>query len=161
MRIVGAGAFGSAQGSVSVRAGRRLYADPVKPVQIAFVALLALSALITSGLGVPTLLDPEGMMVTFGVAVQQSPGLDLLTAVLGGVLISLALFVFLAAWWSYQGRPAGRTLGQLAAVTLLLVAVCAWAIGGSLQVLLLDGVRGVVLLVLGSLWKPAAESSAT
>lgn len=99
-------------------------------------------------------------MVSFGVEVQRSPGLDLLIAVLGGALLSLASFVFLAAWWSYRGLVAGRTLGRLAAVTLLIVALCAWALGGSLEVLVLDGVRGVVLLVLGTLWKPNGEAAA-
>ena len=129
----------------------------MKGLQIAFALLLLLSALVTGFLGLRTLLDPDGMMVTFGVEVQDVPGLDLLTAVLGAVLLSLSLFVLLAAVWSWQGRAAGRTLGLVAASTLLLVAVCAWSLGGSLEVLILDGVRGLVLLTLGALWKPTED----
>ncbi len=126
----------------------------MKKTQLAFVVLLFLSALVTAGLGARTLLDPQGMMTTFGVEVSEVPGLDLLTAVLGGVLLSLSLFVLVSAVWSYQGRREGRFLGMVAAGTLLLVAACAYFVGGSTEILLLDGVRGTVLLVLGWLWTP-------
>ena len=121
-----------------------------------FVLLLFLSSLVTGFLGARTLIDSEGMMETFGVERTAVPGLELLTSVLGSVLLSLALFVLVAAWWSWQKRPEGRTLGIVAAGTLLLVALCAWMLGGSVQVLVLDGVRGTVLLVLGLLWRPEA-----
>ncbi len=125
--------------------------------QVIFCLVLFLSGLLTFVLGVRTLVDPAGMMQTFGIA-ESLDGLDLLIAVLGGALISLALFVSLAAWWSWHGRKEGRTLGLLAAATLLLVALCGWTIGGSTAVLALDGVRGLLLLVTGLLWQPRTSS---
>ena len=126
----------------------------MKRTQLAFVVLLFLSGIVTGFLGLRTLLDPQGMMTTFGVEVSELPGIELLTSVLAGVLLSLCLFVLLAAVWSAQGRAEGRTLGMVAAFTLILVAACAYFVGGSVEVLLLDGVRGTVILLLGWFWKP-------
>ncbi len=127
----------------------------MKHARIAFAVLLFLSALTTAGLGVMTVLAPERMAEGFGIVWTGDPGVALLTAVLGGVLVSLSLFVFLAAWWSWHSKQEGRTLGLISAATLLLVAVVAFAVGGSVQVLLLDGIRGTVLLLLGWLWRPS------
>lgn len=126
----------------------------MKHARVAFAILLALSGIVTAFLGARTLYDPQGMMEAFGVAVVDAPGIELLIAVLGSAILSLALFVLLAAWWSWQNQSAGRTLGMLAAATLILVAVCAWWIADSMQLLLLDGIRGGVLLLVGFLWKP-------
>ena len=124
-----------------------------------FALLLLLSGLVTAFLGARTLLDAEGMMETFGVTAAGAEGLELLIAVLGSVLLSLALIVLLAAWWSWRDLSAGRTLGLVCAATLLLVAICAFVIGGSTEILLLDGIRGLVLFALGLTWKPSAEQS--
>lgn len=122
-----------------------------------FATLLLLSGFVTGFLGLRTLIDRQGMMRDFGVDPSQAIGLDLLIAVLGGVLISLAMLVLLAALWSFQARTEGRTLGLLCALTLLVVAASAFIVAGSVQVLLLDGVRGLVLLGLGLCWKPSGK----
>lgn len=126
----------------------------MKHARTLFALLLFLSSLVTGFLGIRTLLDPEAMMSTFGVPPSELDGLMLLIAVLGSALLSLAAVVWLAGWWSWQGRSEGRTLGLVCGATLLLVAVSAWRIGGSIEVLLLDGVRGTLVLLLGFLWKP-------
>ena len=137
--------------------GRTDTLPPMKCARVVFAVLLLLSGAVTAFLGLRTLVDPEGMMVAFGAPVTRAPGIELLMAVLGAVVLSIALFVLLAGWWSWQNRSEGRTLGILAAATLILVALCAFWIADSTQLLLLDGVRGVVLLVAGFLWKPADE----
>ncbi len=129
----------------------------MKPTQLVFVILLFLSAGITGVLGAGTLLDPPAVMTSFGVDGALPSGGVLLVAVLGSALLSLSCFVFLAAWWSRKGLRQGRTLGMVAGFTLLLVAACAYGIAGSVQVLVLDGVRGLLLLGLGWLWQPEAE----
>ena len=108
----------------------------------------------TAFLGIRTLLAPQAMMETFGVSVTTFQGLDLLTSVLGSAILSLSLFVLLAAWWSWRDLVAGRTLGLLCAVTLWLVAASGWLLGGSTEILLLDGVRGTLLFLSGWLWRP-------
>lgn len=123
-------------------------------LQILFAIALLLSGLLTCALGVRTLIDSNGMMVSFGVDPAAVVGVELLVAVLGSAVLSLGLVVLLATVWVWQGRPAGRTLALLSAVTLLIVAITAWLQAGSLQVLLLDGVRGLILLGLGLAWKP-------
>ncbi|REJ82722.1 MAG: hypothetical protein DWQ36_20005 [Acidobacteria bacterium] len=120
-----------------------------------FAVLLALSGALTGLLGVRTLVDPEGMMTSFGVALGTLDDVKLLVAVLGSVIVSLAGFTLAAAAWSWQRRDAGRNLGLLAALSLLFVAACAYGLGGSAQVLVLDGVRGGVLLVSGIVWRLA------
>lgn len=128
----------------------------MKAARPLFALLLLLSGVVTAVLGTRTLLDPDGMMRAFGVPTASGEGLDLLIAVLGSALLSLAAVVLLAAWWSWRAVTAGRTLGLLCAATLLLVAVSAWAIAGSTQVLVLDGSRGLLLIALGLAWKPDA-----
>ncbi len=122
-------------------------------LRLAFSGLLALSAFATGALGSLTLVAPDRLASGFNVTLPEDVDLSLLMAVLGGVLLSLALIVGLAAHWSFQQRPEGRTLGLLCAVTLLLVAVAGWWFGGSREILLLDGVRGVVIFALGWFWK--------
>ncbi len=121
-----------------------------------FALLLLVSGLLTAFLGARTLLDPEGMMETFGANAAGAQGLELLIAVLGAALLSLALFVLLAGHWAWRGHQHGRTLGLLCAATLLLVAISAWLVGNSTEILILDGVRGGLLLAFGLSWKPDA-----
>lgn len=128
----------------------------MKYARALFALLLLLSSLVTAFLGLRTLIDPQGMMRSFGVPPEGAAGLELLIAVLGSALLSLAMIVLLAAWWSHQNRSEGRTLGMVCACTLLLVAVSAWLVAGSTQVLILDGVRGLLLLALGWAWRPQA-----
>lgn len=116
--------------------------------------LLALSGTVTSLLGARTLLDPAGMMESFSVVLPDGVDLSLLISVLGAAILSLGLIQGLAAVWSWRGRSEGRTLGLLCAITLLLVAACAYLEAGSVQVLLLDGIRGSILLVAGLLTSP-------
>ena len=111
--------------------------------------LLTLSGAVTALLGLRTLIDPEGMMESFSVTLPDGVDLSLLISVLGAAILSLGLIQALAAFWSWTGRAEGRTLGLLCAGTLLLVAACAYLQAGSTQVLLLDGVRGLALLLAG------------
>lgn len=119
--------------------------------------LLGISGAITSALGLRTLLDTDGMMQSFGVALPEGVDLSLLISVLGAAILSLGLVQILATMWSWNGRAAGRTLGMLCGVTLLLVAVCAWIQAGSMQVLLLDGIRGTALVLVALASKPGAD----
>lgn len=128
-------------------------------LQTVYAVALLLSGLLTCVLGLRTLVDRDGMMRGFGIEPSATVGLDLLIAVLGAAILSLGLTVLLAAVWVWQGLAAGRTLGLLCAATLLLVAGAAWLQAGSTQVLLLDGVRGAVLLALGVAWKPTSGST--
>ena len=125
----------------------------MKHARTLFALLLFLSSLITGALGFRTLLAPEAMMSTFGVSAADVAALDLLIAVLGSVLLSLAIIVLLAAIWSWRGNEAGRTLGLVCAGTLILVGLGAWLLAGSTQILMLDGIRGATLIVLGFGWK--------
>ena len=122
--------------------------------RVLFALLLFLSSAITGLLGLGTLLTPESMAEGFGVSADDLEGLDLLMAVLGGALVSLSAFTALAGIWSWKAKPEGRELGFVCAATLALVAVCALVFAGSTQVLLLDGVRAALLILLGVLWRP-------
>ena len=115
--------------------------------------VLTISGAVTSLLGVRTLLDPDGMMESFAVSLPAGVDLSLLISVLGSAVLSLGLIQGLAALWCWKGRFEGRTLGILCAVTLLLVAACAYLQAGSTEILLLDGIRGVLLLVAGMAWR--------
>ena len=123
-------------------------------VRVVLGVLTSISAALTCLVGLSTVADPLGTAARFGVELAEDPVLRTVLLTLGAAVISLGVFTALAARWVFLDRAEGRTLVLLCAGSLLLVAALGGVIGASRQILLLDGIRGAVLLVLGSLWAP-------
>jgi hypothetical protein len=125
-------------------------------LRVVLGVVTSISAVITCLVGLSTIADPLGTAARFGVELADDPVLRTVLLTLAAAVLSLGLFTGLAARWVFLDRPEGRPLVLLCAGSLLLVAALGGVVGASRSILVLDGVRGTVLLVLGALWTPGA-----
>jgi hypothetical protein len=110
-----------------------------------FVALAAFNGLIALGLGVWTLADTPRVFETFGIT--YTPEMSALGQSNGGLFVLMALLSFVSIVWLLRGKIEGILVPAAYALFLVVLGIISFASTSSLNVVLIDSIRGFLTVV--------------
>ena len=117
-----------------------------------FIGILGLQALLELGLG-GTLLFNFPAALESGFGITYSSELDILGIALGLYLLLLTTLMVLSIVWTTKSILSGTTLGIVIGVFLLTFGVTTFFKFGDVQPLLIDGLRGLITIVISYMAK--------
>jgi hypothetical protein len=118
-------------------------------MRITFLILITLYGLIELVFGLFMMTDIEAVAAMFNAEYSTDSGVF-------SVPLTVAVFAFtsfsaLAFLWVYKRKPEGALIGMVIGGWLICSAILSYVKLGMLDSLIVDGVRGVVILIIGYL----------
>ncbi len=109
------------------------------------VALAAFNGLIALGLGVWMLTDTSGALKAFNIT--YVPELSVVGRGSGGLLVLMAALSFVSIVWLLRGKIEGILVPAAYAIFLVTVSLMDFSSTGSINIMLVDGSRGLLTVV--------------
>tara|TARA_Y100000385_G_C12603704_1_gene429929 strand:+ start:76 stop:525 length:450 start_codon:yes stop_codon:yes gene_type:complete len=118
----------------------------LKGLIIVLIGLLVLTGLIDFGFGVVLQFKPE-------IAAMESntdyvPELKGLISIFGITLLIFGLITLLSAKWVWKKKIEGTIVSIFSGLKLFIVSIVSFILNGDISIILYDGVRGAIIVVL-------------
>ena len=115
-----------------------------------FIGILAIQAILEFGVGGSILFAfPTALETGFGITYNSE--LDALGIALGLYLLLLTALIILSILWTTRANYSGITLGIIVGVFLVAFGLVTFFKLGDFNAILVDGIRGLVTIILGYL----------
>ncbi len=118
-------------------------------MRVTFLILIALYGFIELAFGVLMVVDIEAVATMFNA--EYSPASGVFSVPLTVAVFAFTAFSVLAFVWVYKRKPEGAVIGMIIGGWLVGAAILSYIKLGMLDSLVVDGVRGVAILVVGYL----------
>ncbi len=123
-----------------------------------FLALLGLQGAVEFMISMMLLFNFRSTLEQFFGITYSSP-LEVFGLILGLYLLLLTSLIVLSIRWTQQGNPAGTALGMLIGAFLMAVAIGSFVKFGDVNAIYVDGIRGLLTLVLAIMTRKKAVNA--
>ena len=114
-----------------------------------YVLVLILSGLLTLVIGLNMLVNSQTVAESSGVEWDPAGGIVTLVKALGASVASIGALQIIAGLWLRAGDVGGANLGLVMGGVLLFIGLASFVGAGAVEILLLDGIRGLLILGIG------------